>query len=90
MNRVEIAGKSFEFGLISRRSINNAGTRFNVRGVDEEGHVANFVETEQILNYQDVKCSYVQVNNFEKKNIDKCIVTGSRIYSTILVAESQS
>lgn len=61
LNRAEIAGKSFEFGLISRRSTNYAGTRFNVRGVDEEGNVANFVETEQILNYQDIKCSYVQV-----------------------------
>jgi hypothetical protein len=58
---VQINGKQFEFGLISRRSTHFAGTRFNVRGCDEDGNVANFVETEQILNYQDYKCSYVQV-----------------------------
>ena len=28
-----------------------AGTRYKRRGVDEAGHVANFVETEQILLY---------------------------------------
>ncbi|CAF0761684.1 unnamed protein product [Brachionus calyciflorus] len=61
LNRVQISGRSFEFGLISRRSTYFAGTRFNVRGSDEEGNVANFVETEQILNYQEYKCSYVQV-----------------------------
>ena len=26
-----------------------AGTRFNARGLDDEGNVANFVETEQIV-----------------------------------------
>ena len=34
--------------LLSRVSCERAGTRFNVRGVDDEGHVANFVETEQV------------------------------------------
>ena len=34
--------------LISRLSCERAGTRFNVRGVNDEGHVANFVETEQV------------------------------------------
>lgn len=35
--------------LISRRSVRRAGTRFNSRGIDRDGNVANFVETEQIL-----------------------------------------
>ncbi|CAF3355912.1 unnamed protein product [Rotaria sp. Silwood1] len=35
--------------LISRLSCERAGTRFNVRGVNDDGAVANFVETEQIL-----------------------------------------
>ncbi|KAI0662534.1 SacI homology domain-containing protein [Cubamyces menziesii] len=35
--------------LISRRSRYRAGTRYFRRGVDSEGHVANFNETEQIL-----------------------------------------
>ncbi|KAI5466610.1 SacI homology domain-containing protein [Mariannaea sp. PMI_226] len=32
--------------LISRLSCQRAGTRFNARGIDDDGHVANFVETE--------------------------------------------
>ena len=34
--------------LISRLSCERAGTRFNVRGTNDDGHVANFVETEQV------------------------------------------
>ena len=34
--------------IISRRSRFRLGTRFKRRGVDENGHVANFVETEQV------------------------------------------
>lgn len=32
--------------LISRLSCRRAGTRFNSRGIDDDGHVANFVESE--------------------------------------------
>lgn len=35
--------------LISRRSVNRAGLRYLRRGIDENGNVANNVETEQIL-----------------------------------------
>ncbi|KAL3898040.1 MAG: hypothetical protein SGPRY_012925 [Prymnesium sp.] len=35
--------------LISRRSVEHAGTRFKTRGIDDEGACANFVEIEQIL-----------------------------------------
>jgi hypothetical protein len=28
-----------------------AGTRFNARGIDEAGNVANFVESELVLEY---------------------------------------
>lgn len=46
--------------IISRLSCERAGTRFNVRGTNDEGHVANFVETEQAI-YLDTECSsYVQ------------------------------
>lgn len=38
-----------EYVLISRRSRNRPGLRYQRRGVDEEAHVANFVETEAIL-----------------------------------------
>lgn len=35
--------------IISRRSRYRGGTRYFTRGVDEEGHVANYNETEQII-----------------------------------------
>ncbi|KAJ5328982.1 hypothetical protein N7452_009372 [Penicillium brevicompactum] len=35
--------------IISRQSSRRAGTRFNSRGIDDDGNVANFVETETIL-----------------------------------------
>jgi hypothetical protein len=41
-----ISGKKLEFYLIARRSSFKAGTRFNSRGVDDEGEVANYVELE--------------------------------------------
>ncbi|KAK8874407.1 hypothetical protein PGQ11_004921 [Apiospora arundinis] len=34
--------------VISRLSCKRAGTRFNSRGIDDDGHVANFVESETI------------------------------------------
>lgn len=35
--------------LISRLSSRKAGTRFNSRGIDDDGNVANFVETETVF-----------------------------------------
>src|SRR5438477_2630670 len=35
--------------LISRLSCRRAGTRFNARGIDDDGNVANYVETETIF-----------------------------------------
>ena len=37
------------FTLITRRSRHRAGTRYLTRGIDEQGHVANYNETEQIV-----------------------------------------
>ncbi|KAF3834412.1 hypothetical protein F7725_025616 [Dissostichus mawsoni] len=48
MKPCRINGKIFEWILISRRSCFRAGVRYYVRGIDSEGHAANFVETEQI------------------------------------------
>ncbi|RDW62818.1 hypothetical protein BP5796_11120 [Coleophoma crateriformis] len=45
--------KPFMLTLISRRSVKRAGLRYLRRGVDEEGHTANCVETEQILSDPD-------------------------------------
>uniref|UniRef100_A0A183IJL6 SAC domain-containing protein n=1 Tax=Soboliphyme baturini TaxID=241478 RepID=A0A183IJL6_9BILA len=35
--------------LISRRSVHRAGTRYIKRGIDNQGHCANYVESEQIV-----------------------------------------
>jgi SacI homology domain len=37
-----------EYIIMSRRSRDRAGLRYQRRGVDDEAHVANFVETETI------------------------------------------
>jgi hypothetical protein len=47
--------------LISRRSIFHAGTRYNTRGIDDEGHVANFIETEQMIKISNHVLSFVQI-----------------------------
>lgn len=41
-------------GLITRRSIYRSGTRYFCRGIDENGNVGNYNETEQILLTQSV------------------------------------
>ena len=41
-------GQKLQLYLISRRSRFRAGTRYFRRGIDHDGHVANFNETEQI------------------------------------------
>ena len=40
---------SVDYLIISRRSKDRAGLRYQRRGVDDDAHVANFVETETIM-----------------------------------------
>ncbi|KAK8219056.1 SacI homology domain-containing protein [Phyllosticta capitalensis] len=55
-------GLPSQMTLISRLSSRRAGTRFNARGMDDTGAVANFVESETIFHTPDgVTFSYVQV-----------------------------
>ncbi|KAI0932523.1 hypothetical protein AcV5_004276 [Taiwanofungus camphoratus] len=60
-----VNGHFIRFCLISRRSRYRAGTRYFRRGIDGEGHVANFNETEQILlvgsDDTSVQLSFVQI-----------------------------
>ncbi|KAL2143692.1 hypothetical protein VTI28DRAFT_10122 [Corynascus sepedonium] len=60
--------KRFDITLISRRSVKRAGLRYLRRGIDEEGNVANSVESEQILSPAEAAwdpnakvCSFVQI-----------------------------
>ncbi|KAF2863532.1 DNase I-like protein [Piedraia hortae CBS 480.64] len=54
------SGMASNLTLISRLSCRRAGTRFNARGVDDYGNVANFVETETIFSTDAVCFSSVQ------------------------------
>lgn len=44
-----VKGTPLTFVLLTRRSRHRAGTRYFTRGIDEQGHVSNYNETEQIL-----------------------------------------
>jgi hypothetical protein len=57
----KINNNSFTWGLITRRSRHRPGTRYFSRGIDAHGHVSNYVETEQVVLYdQQHVLSYVQ------------------------------
>lgn len=60
--RVAQTGMPSYLTIISRLSCRRAGTRFNSRGIDDDGNVANFVETETIYwSPSGVLFSYAQV-----------------------------
>ncbi|KAI9356202.1 SacI homology domain-containing protein [Zopfochytrium polystomum] len=50
-----------KIAIISRLSCRHAGTRFNARGIDDDGNVSNFVETEFIFQTQASVLSFVQI-----------------------------
>ena len=54
-------GSVVKYVLITRRSWAKGGTRFNARGVDVKGNVANFCETEQLLFMKNQCFSHVQI-----------------------------
>ncbi|KAK3718355.1 Inositol-1,4,5-trisphosphate 5-phosphatase 1 [Vermiconidia calcicola] len=58
--RVSHSGFPSNMTLISRLSCRRAGTRFNARGIDDDGNVANFVETETIFCTDQLCFSYIQ------------------------------
>ncbi|GLV39628.1 Sac1 phosphatase [Carabus blaptoides fortunei] len=60
INQCAVNGQSFTLSIVSRRSVQRAGTRLFRRGIDHQGFVANFVETEQIVEYQGDRASFVQ------------------------------
>uniref|UniRef100_A0A336M9Y8 CSON012683 protein n=1 Tax=Culicoides sonorensis TaxID=179676 RepID=A0A336M9Y8_CULSO len=56
-----IDGENYTLAICSRRSRYRAGTRYKRRGVDQDGNVANYVETEQILSLRHHQLSFTQV-----------------------------
>ncbi|KAJ9101490.1 hypothetical protein QFC19_005141 [Naganishia cerealis] len=55
------AAQPLHLALISRLGWKRAGARFKTRGVDDQGNVANFVETETIVSTAGSCMSFVQV-----------------------------
>ncbi|XP_063433783.1 phosphatidylinositide phosphatase SAC2-like [Mytilus trossulus] len=51
----------YDIGIISRRNRNRAGTRSKKRGLEDTGACANYVETEQFLEFKPHIVSFVQV-----------------------------
>ncbi|PAV65221.1 hypothetical protein WR25_20741 isoform A [Diploscapter pachys] len=47
--------------LISRRSVHRAGARYLRRGIDQQSYVANFVESELLINIFEHSLSFVQI-----------------------------
>jgi len=62
IKRCNINREQITWSILSRRSRYRTGTRFFVRGSDDVGNVANFCETEQILEKRSsgVSASYLQ------------------------------
>ena len=63
---------AFEFLLVSRRSAIRAGTRLWMRGADEDGRVANFVETEQVVVAAGSVFSFVQIRGSVPMEWSQC------------------
>lgn len=60
--RIKKTGLPASLTLISRLSCRRAGTRFNSRGIDDDGNVANFVESETVYWSPSGLCfSYAQI-----------------------------
>uniref|UniRef100_A0A1D1YL97 Phosphatidylinositide phosphatase SAC1-B n=1 Tax=Anthurium amnicola TaxID=1678845 RepID=A0A1D1YL97_9ARAE len=57
----DIGKQKVDVTLIARRCTRRTGTRMWRRGADAEGYVANFVETEQILQSNGFTAAFVQV-----------------------------
>uniref|UniRef100_A0A183C0F3 phosphoinositide 5-phosphatase n=1 Tax=Globodera pallida TaxID=36090 RepID=A0A183C0F3_GLOPA len=62
---IYVGHRTAKVALISRLSCDYVGTRFNVRGINDAGNVANFVETEQLVTFEEKECSFVQLKPLE-------------------------
>ncbi|CAO3627744.1 unnamed protein product [Cunninghamella blakesleeana] len=61
METVLIGNEKYELSIVSKLSCKRAGTRFNSRGIDDNGNVANFVETETVLCSDHTCYSFTQI-----------------------------
>lgn len=55
------SGKSFKLSILSRLGTKRVGTRYNIRGLDQQGNAANYAETEQIVETETDLLSFMQL-----------------------------
>lgn len=58
---IYVGHRTAKVAIISRLSCERVGTRFNVRGANDDGSVANFVETEQLISFENQQSSFIQI-----------------------------
>lgn len=78
--------------IFSRLSSERAGTRFNVRGTNDDGQVANFVETEQVNPHLNRFMCWIVVQcqntcSFGQKNAVRLLLT---FFTTVFFFTSHS
>ncbi|KAJ8324712.1 Inositol-1,4,5-trisphosphate 5-phosphatase 1 [Batrachochytrium dendrobatidis] len=61
LTNVSSSSGKWQFGIISRMGCNRAGTRFNARGINDDGYVSNFVETEFLMLNEKYWTSFLQI-----------------------------
>jgi hypothetical protein len=59
--QIFLQNKILKYYLIARRSRYMAGNVIDTKGIDDDGQVANFIETEQLLFYKDLCLSHIQI-----------------------------
>ncbi|XAR68802.1 Phosphatidylinositol-3,4-bisphosphate 4-phosphatase [Bertholletia excelsa] len=59
--RLKLKNSPATIALISRRCTRRLGTRMWRRGANLEGDTANFIETEQLLEFEGFRCSFLQI-----------------------------
>lgn len=62
---IQCIDASTSFVLISRKDARRMGRRFVVRGLDREGHAANFCETEHIITQKKANGSFTLASHLQ-------------------------
>ena len=77
-----------EIVMITRRQKHRAGTRLNARGLDDEGFVANFAETEQIVKIKDLQYSFVIIRGSVPVFWSQEGKGGTKLYEDVILTRS--
>jgi hypothetical protein len=61
ISNIRTTDEEAQMCLISRLSCKRVGTRYNTRGIDDDGNVANFVESEILFHNNEYYFSFLQI-----------------------------